>query len=134
MPTHPFLSPEWIDAAREIRARRAGNPIDQPGFVVNATITDVPFGEGRIEVHSEHGPVIGWEPGHQDGAELSFTVDYSLARQLVIEDDLDVLAQASASGALRMDGDVAHLRSWWATRVANPDAVALDDELRAMTA
>jgi hypothetical protein len=57
-----------------------------------------------------------------------------LARELILDQTLDVLAQAVSSGGLQVDGDAADLRHWWASRIANPDAAALDDELRAITA
>jgi hypothetical protein len=119
-----------VAAAKE---RRGGAGLDQPGLVVNATITEVPFDEGELRLHSTHGPVIGWSEGHVDDADLTFEVDYGTARQLVLDEGYDVLEQAIASGALAISGDRAALRSWWRSRIANPDAVALDDEVRALT-
>jgi hypothetical protein len=134
MTTYPFLSDAWIDHARTVKARHAGNPVDQPGLVVNATITGVPFGEASRELHTAHGPVVGWEPGHAPDAQFSFTVDHALARELILDPTFEVLDQAIASASLRIDGDAAALRTWWSHRVGNPDAVALDDEVRAITA
>jgi hypothetical protein len=134
MTTHPFLSDAWIDQARAIKARHAGNPVDEPGLVVNATITGVPFGEPTRELHSAHGPVVGWEPGHVPDARFSFTVDYALARELVLDPGYDVLDQAITAGLLHIDGDAAALRDWWSHRIGNPDAVTLDDEVRVITA
>jgi hypothetical protein len=134
MTTHPFLSDAWIEQTRAIKARHAGNPVDAPGLVVNATITDVPFGEPTRELHSAHGPVVGWEPGHAPHARFSFTVDHALARELVLDHGYDVLDQATTAGLLRIDGDAAALRDWWSRRITNADAVALDDEVRAITA
>lgn len=134
MATYQFLSDPWIDAARAIKGAHPANGIDQAGLVVNATITGVPFDGGTMELHSEHGPVIGWEPGHVARAAFSISADYALARELILDRTLDVLAQAVASGSLHIEGDAAELRRWWAARIANPDAGALDDELRAITA
>ena len=134
MPATPFLSDAWLEQASAVKARHAATAIDQPGLVVNATITGTPFADGVLELHSSHGPVIGWERGHADEAALSFTLDYALARQLLLADDFAVLEQAVGSGALAIDGDLAALRAWWSHRTANPDAVALDDELRDLTA
>lgn len=134
MTAHQFLSDEWIEAARAIKAAHPASGLDDDAMTVNATITDVPFGNGTIELHSAHGPVIGWEPGLDENPSFALTADYALARELILDRTLDVLAQAVASGGLQVDGDAAELRRWWATRIANPDATALDDELRAITA
>ena len=58
-----FLSDQWMDEVQRIKATHEGDPIDQDGLVVNVTVTGVPFGTGTIEVHSDHGPVIGFSPG-----------------------------------------------------------------------
>lgn len=134
MSSNPFLSDAWLEQSRAVKARHVGSAIDQPGLVVNATITGTPFADGTLELHSAHGPVVGWEPGHAEGATLSFSLDYALARELLLARDYDILDQAIASGALAIDGDRAALRDWWSHRVANPDAVALDDEMRDLTA
>lgn len=134
MPSTTFLSDAWLDQARTVKAEHAGTPIDQPGFVVNATITGTPFADAALELHSSHGPVIGWERGLADDAGLSFTLDYALARELLLARDFDVLDQAIASGALAVEGDLSSLRTWWSHRTGNPDAVALDDEIRDLTA
>jgi hypothetical protein len=133
--TAPFLSDAWMAQVSAIKARHENSPIDTAGFVVNATITGVPFGDNTLELHSEHGPVIGWMPGHASDATLSFALDYPLARELVIDPTLDTLEQAIRSDQLMIVGDTAQLRRWWSTRINNPDAVAvaLDAEVRAVT-
>lgn len=134
MPSSPFLSDAWLDQARALKARHAGTALDQPGLVVNATIAGMPFGEPELLLHSAHGPVVGWEPGHAPDPALTLSLDYALARELLLARDLSVLEQAADSGALRIDGDRAALRAWWSHRIANPEAVGLDDELRDLTA
>lgn len=131
--TAAFLSDAWMAEVGAIKQRHENSAIDTAGFVVNATVTGVPFGDGVLELCSEHGPVIGWMPGHEDDAVLSFSLDYALARQLVLDPTLDTLEQAIASGQLQIDGDHSRLRQWWSTRISNPDAVALDNEVRAVT-
>lgn len=131
--TAAFLSDAWMAEVGAIKARHENSAIDTAGFVVNATITGAPFGDATVELHSEHGPVIGWTAGHSGDAVLSFSLDYSLARELVLDPTLDTLEQAIHSGQLRIDGDQAQLRQWWSNRIANPDAVALDDQVRAVT-
>lgn len=132
--TEQFLSDAWIEQVRAVKAAHAGTPIDRPGLVVNATITDVPFGQGTIAAHSAHGPVIGWEPGHVPDAAFSITVDYHTAKAMVLDQTLDVLDQAVTAGRLKVEGDGTAFREWWGSRIGNPDAVLLDDQVRAITA
>jgi len=135
MTTYPFLSDEWFDAVERIKGNAAGNPVETAGLVVNATITNVPFGSGTVELHSSHGPMVGWMQGHADDPVIAMTVDYHTARSLILDDspDMRVLDQAGTSGALSIDGDAGALRAWFATRRANPEAVAIEDSVRAIT-
>jgi hypothetical protein len=131
--TAAFLSDAWLAKVAAITSQHEGSAIDTAGFVVNATITGVPFGHDTVELHSQHGPVIGWTPGHATDAALSFTLDYALARELVLDTTLDTLEQAIGSDQLHIEGDGALLRRWWSTRINSPDAVALDDQVRTLT-
>ena len=129
-----FLSDEWIAEVEKIKATFGSNPV-ATDLVVNATITGVPFGEGKLEVHSDHGPAVGWVKGHSAAATLSITLDYQLARALVLDDSagFDTLAQAGETGALQVVGEPGTLRDWYGTRVGNPELVAVEQAVRAIT-
>lgn len=131
--SNQFLSPEWIDEVRRIKATHEGTPIDQDGLVVNATITGVPFGDGTLEMHSAHGPVIGWEPGHVPDPDFTLTVGYHLAREMVLDRTFELLEQAVNADQITVSGDRSAFRAWWQSRVGNPDAVVLDDQVRSVT-
>ena len=135
MPSHQFLSDEWIEEVRALKSSATATAVDAPGMVVNATITDVPFGGGTLELHSDRGPMLGWQAGHTVGATLSIVVDYHTARALVLDssDGMAVLDQATRTGALRIEGDSAALRQWFATRSTGPEAATVEDAVRAIT-
>lgn len=101
---------------------------------MNATITGVPFGDGTIEMHSSHGPVIGWEPGHVSGAEFGITLDDATARDLVLDETPNSVELALHAGEIQLDGDFDAFRDWWHSRVSDDDAAQLDQQVRAITA
>jgi hypothetical protein len=135
MTTHPFLSESWIDAVTALKEAHAENRVAEAGFCVNATITGVPFGDGTLHIHSDTGPMVGWEPGHRDGADLEMTLDYHTARALILDPSpgFDALSAALANGTLVVTGDRERLEHWWRSRVSNPEAVALEEAVRALT-
>ncbi len=133
MTTYTFLSEEWLDAARSVKTRHEGDPVDQEGLTVNSTITGVPFGDGTLELHSSHGPVIGWTAGHVADAEVSIRLDYATARELVLDDSPNALERALGSGDIDISGDHDAFRDWWHSRVGDDRAAALDAELRQLT-
>jgi hypothetical protein len=131
-----FLSDEWRAAVREMSAEQlTGSVVDQPGLVVNATVTGVPFGERTLLLHSDRGPVIGWEPGHSPEAAFEIHVDYHVAKALVLDATAtaDALVQGFATQAVEVTGDASQYRHWWQARLGHRESVELEDRIRAIT-
>jgi hypothetical protein len=132
-----FLSDEWRAAVREmVDEQLSGSVVDQPGLVVNATVTDVPFGERTLHLHSDRGPVIGWQPGHSPDAAFEIQVDYHVAKAMVLDASAtaDTLVQGFATHAVEVTGDPSQYRHWWQARLGHHDSVELEDRIRAITA
>ena len=52
--TYPFLSTTWMDAAKAIRAKYAGQAPKITAVIrINQVITDVPFGDGTINSYMD---------------------------------------------------------------------------------
>jgi hypothetical protein len=132
--TYEFLSAEWLDAVRHLKGRVAGEAVDQEGFLVNGVITEVPFGEPTREMHSSHGPVIGWQPGLDPAASVTIRVTYPVARSLVTDDALNTLELALHAGEIEVEGAFDTFRDWWRARVGDPDVAELEAEIRRITA
>jgi hypothetical protein len=132
--TYEFLSPEWLDAVRQLKTHHIGEAVDQEGFLVNGVITDVPFGQPVREMHSSHGPVIGWQPGLDPTANVTIRVRYPIARSLVTDDAPNTLELALHAGEIEVDGEFDAFRDWWRSRVGDTDIAALEAEIRGITA
>lgn len=141
MPVEPgthllFLSDEWRDAVREMSEDESGIVIDQPGLIVNATVTGVPFGDGTLMMHSDRGPVVGWQPDHSPDAAFEIRVDYHVAKALVLDATAtaDALVLGFATHAVEVLGDSSQYQHWWRARLGHQSAVELEDRIRAITA
>ena len=104
----PFLSPEWIEAALELRAELAA---DTPGAAqsarVNLVVTDTPFdGEVRAYIDTEGGGPLPL-PGELDDPDATVMLDYRSALAAFVTDDPDTVAHGFLTGALRVEGDLA---------------------------
>ena len=54
MPSYPFLSDEWLDEARKIRAEYEGKTPPIPHVVrMNLVVTAVPFSDDDIHAHMD---------------------------------------------------------------------------------
>lgn len=125
MATYLFLSDEWLDAARAIRAEHAGagGTIDQ-SIRMNLIVIEVPFGEGSVHAHADTstGELV-LDIGHLDAPDLTVTVGWEIARAILVEGNAQAGLQAFMQGKIKVDGDIAKLM---ALQGVSPDPAAAD--------
>ena len=124
---YPFLSDQWIAAARRIRDANLGEAETLASSVVpggvsvrmNQIITDVPFGDGVIDAHIDSSSgSLSLDLGHIDEPDLTVTVDYDTARAIFVDQDMSQAMQAFMTGRIRVDGDLTKLL---ALQAASPE-------------
>lgn len=133
---YPFLSPDWMNAARALRETMPRPDTAPPVAVrMNLVVTDTPFdSDVQGHVDTTDGEVV-IEDGHLDGPDLTVTVDYETARAIFIDQDAAAAMQAFMGGRIKVDGDLTKMLAMQASAAA-PDANAqgLADALREITA
>ncbi|MEL7159046.1 MAG: hypothetical protein AAFN30_20970 [Actinomycetota bacterium] len=137
MSSFPFLSDEWIEAARQLRARYADEvpPATVP-VKLNVTVTDIPHRDGDLDGHIDATggqPII--EQGHLDEPDLTLTIGYEVAKAAFVTRDQQAVMQAFFQGQILVDGDASQLMALQATQL-QPDETALTiyEEMMAFTA
>jgi hypothetical protein len=125
MGTYLFLSDEWLDQVRAIRAEFDGQgaSIDH-SIRMNLVIGAVPFGEGTVLAHvdTSTGELV-LETGHIDAVDLTVSLDYDVAKAILVEGNPQAGIQAFMSGKVKVEGDIAKLM---ALQSLNPDPGAVD--------
>jgi dihydroxyacetone kinase DhaKLM complex PTS-EIIA-like component DhaM len=125
MATYQFLSDEWLDEARAIRAEFDGQgaSIDQ-SIRINLVIGAVPFGEGMVHAHvdTSSGELI-LDTGHIDLIDLKVTLDYAVAKAILVEGNPQAGMQAFMAGKIKVEGDIAKLM---ALQSITPDPAAVE--------
>jgi hypothetical protein len=133
--SHPFLSDEWIVAAREIRQRHVGDEqrVAAP-IKMNQTVTDVPFGEGTIESYldTSSGTLV-FELGQLESPDVTITTDYETAKAIFVDQDQAVAMQAFMSGKIRVQGDLMKLMALQTVMPNDPRAAEIASEIKAIT-
>ncbi len=133
--THPFLSNEWMDAAREIRARYEGQvPEVTASLRINQVVTDVPFGEGTVMSYldTSSGSVV-MELGQLDPADATVTTDYATAKALFVDGDQAVAMQAFMSGKIKIQGDMMKLMAMQTSMPNDELSQRIAEEIKAIT-
>lgn len=115
---YPFLSDQWIAAARRIRDTHLGEAESIASSVLpggtsvrmNQIITDVPFGDGVIDAHIDSSSgSLSLDLGHIDSPDVTITVDYPTAKAIFVDQDMALAMQAFMTGRIRVDGDLTKL-------------------------
>jgi putative sterol carrier protein len=136
MPSYQFLSDEWLDEARKIRAEYEGKTPPIPNSIrMNLVVTAVPFTSEDILAHldTSSGELI-LETGHIEAQDLKVTVDYETAKAILVEGNPQAGMQAFMAGKVRVEGDMAKLMMLQsAPAAADPNAAELATRLRDIT-
>ncbi len=107
--SYPFLSDEWIAAARAIREEFKNQvPAGEHSVKLNQVITDVPFGEGTLNAHLDtSGGELEMETGHLDDADVAITLDYETAKAVFLDPQSAI--QHFMAGKIKVQGDMTKL-------------------------
>lgn len=112
MASYPFLSREWIEAARALREEFADQTPSSPVEArVNVVVTEIPHGDddelaGHIDTTSGETII---EYGHLENPELTVTIDYVTARAAFVTRDQQQVMQAFLTGRILVEGDATKL-------------------------
>jgi len=139
MPTFAFLSDEWIAAAKEIYAqasqsvegaRGAGGPT----ITMNLVVKNAPFSSENIlaNVDNRDG-IFRISLGALEEAEVKLTLDFKIARSILLDGDAQVGMRAFLSGKIRVEGNMTKLLAL-RNASSTPREEATLDALRSITA
>jgi len=134
MATYQFLSDDWLIEARSIRAEFDGKgaTIDH-SIRMNLIIAEVPFGAGTVEAHvdTSTGELV-LDTGHIDSVDLTVSLEYHVAKAILVEGNPQAGMQAFMSGKIKVEGDIAKLMALQ-SMTPDPAAAEIASRIMAMT-
>lgn len=150
---HEFLSPEWIAAAKGVRDEYAAQipELAVPPLRVNLLVTGAPESvatDGVVHAHADTGgPTLALDTGALADPDLTVTVDYDTAYDLLVDQRPNAAIGAFLSGRIRLAGQsgfdptsipalLANLGITGTSSLADVDPVAAEigTRIRALTA
>lgn len=133
--THPFLSDEWMTAAKAIREKYA----DQASKVttsirMNQIVTDVPFGDGTVKSYLDTSSGdVDMELGELDTPDLTITTDWETARKIFVDQDPAAGMQAFMSGRVKIQGDMMKMMAMQTAMPQDETAKQIATEIKDIT-
>lgn len=132
---YPFLSQEWMDAARAIREKYADEvPAVDADLRINVAVTDVPFDDEIVNAYLDttSGAVV-MELGHLDDADVTVTTDYPTAQALFVDQDPAIAMQAFMNGQVKVQGDMMKLMAMQTSLPSNEASEQIAQEIKDIT-
>lgn len=132
---HPFLSQEWMDAARAIREQYADDvPEVDADLRINVAVTDVPFDDEIVNafLDTTSGAVV-MELGHLDEPDVTVTTDYRTAQALFVDQDPAIAMQAFMNGRVKIQGDMMKLMAMQTSLPTNEFSEKIAQEIKDIT-
>jgi putative sterol carrier protein len=127
MAKYPFLSQEWITAARGVYdAHRGEAPPVAMVLRANLNITEVPFGDDPIRAHLDTtSGELELDLGHLDAADVTLTMGYDVAKAQIVSQDQSAVMQAFMGGRIKIEGDMSKVMALAAGGAGGPEAQAV---------
>ena len=132
---YPFLSAEWMDAAKAIREKYADqSPAITISVRMNQVITDAPFGDGDVHLFldTSSGSLV-MESGELDTPDLTLTTDYDTARKIFVDQDQAAGMQAFMAGKIKVQGDMMKMMAMQTSMPQNDITKAIASEIQGIT-
>jgi len=133
--TFPFLSEEWMAAARAVREKYADQATKVTTSIkMNQVITDVPFGEGTVKVYldTSSGDAV-MEYGEMESPDLTVTTDYETARQVFVDQNQAAGMAAFIAGKVKVQGDMMKMMALQAAMPRDEIAFKISTEIKNLT-
>ncbi|MBX7068945.1 MAG: SCP2 sterol-binding domain-containing protein [Microthrixaceae bacterium] len=108
MAKYQFLTPEWVEAAKAIRAEFEGDaPAPAHSVRMNQIITEVPFGDTDVKAYMDTSSgAMELDLGELENPDLTVTVDYETAKAIIVDGNPQAGMQAFMSGKIKVQGDM----------------------------
>jgi putative sterol carrier protein len=131
---HPFLSDEWLEAAKQIREEYRGKTAPAAHSVrMNQVVTDVPFGDGTMNLHMDTSSgEMEMDSGHLENPDLTVTLDYETAKAIFVQQDPQAGMQAFMAGKIKVQGDMTKLMAMQ-SQAPDPNAAEIAEKIKAIT-
>jgi putative sterol carrier protein len=106
---YQFLSDEWFGEVKRLIDEHGTGDGPAQDILVNLVITDTPFGTDKEMHMGSQGGNPNWGDSHQDGADVTLTLDYETAKEIFVAGNPQAGMQAFMSGKIKVQGDMTKL-------------------------
>src|SRR3954462_4376309 len=90
--------------------REAGAAPPAASVRMNQVITEVPFGDGKLDAHLDTSSgTLEMETGHLENPDVTVTLDYVTAKAIFVDGTMEAGMKAFMDGKVRVQGDMAKL-------------------------
>jgi putative sterol carrier protein len=131
----PFLSAEWMEAAKAIRDKYADQSAPITISVrMNQIITDSPLEEDDIRLYLDTSSgTLEMETGELETPDLTLTTDYDTAKTIFVDQDQAAGMQAFLAGKIKVQGDMMKMMAMQTSMPQDDVTRTIAEEIKQIT-
>lgn len=135
MEKYQFLSPEWVEKAKEIReSHRSEDTAITVTIRMNQIVTDLPFGSQELKTYVDTSAgILEIELGELENPDLTVVLDYDTAKAIFVDLDTQAGMQAFMAGKIKVTGDLTKLMALQTSIVPNDNGLKIAREIQDIT-
>lgn len=130
-----FLSPEWIDKAREIRQAHKDDVNNLPLAIrMNQIVTNIPFDTDELKTYIDTSQgILDIELGEIENPDVSVVLDYETAKAIFVDLNGQAAIQAFMSGKIKVTGDLTKLMTLQGSIAPGEQGLKIAEEIKSIT-
>lgn len=131
-----FLSPEWIEKAKEIRESHRNSETNLTVTIrMNQLVTDLPFDGNELRTYVDtSGGILEIELGELPDPDVSVIIDYDTAKAIFVDLDSQAAIQAFMAGKIKVTGDLTKLMALQGSMTPNEAGSKIAQMIKDITA
>jgi putative sterol carrier protein len=131
----PFLSAEWMEAAKAIRDKYADQSAPITISVrMNQIITNTPFGDDDVRLYLDTSSgTMEMESGELETPDLTLTTDYDTAKTIFVDQDQAAGMQAFLAGKIKVQGDMMKMMAMQTSMPQDDVTRTIAEEIKQIT-
>lgn len=135
MDKYQFLSPQWVEKAKEIReSHKSGDTSITATIRMNQIVTNLPFSSEELKTYVDtSGGILEIELGELENPDVTVVLDYDTAKAIFVDLDAQAGMQAFMAGKIKVTGDLTKLMALQTSIVPNENGLKIAQQIQDIT-
>lgn len=135
MDKYQFLSPQWVEKAKEIRESHKSEDTSITATIrMNQIVTNLPFSSEELKTYVDTSDgILEIELGELENPDVTVVLDYDTAKAIFVDLDAQAGMQAFMAGKIKVTGDLTKLMALQTSIIPNENGLKIAQQIQEIT-